>query len=276
MIFTRLWTLAAILALLGCASPEHLSEARQTALRHQLTQLMSADVILLGEQHDAPDHQRIHRFVVETLASQQRLAALIIEMASAGLSTGRLGPGASEDQVRAALHWNNDLWPWAAYGPAVMASVRADVTVMGANLPTTRLREVMADAGLDRMLAGPALKAQQQNIRLGHCGMLPESQISPMTRIQIARDISMANTIAAAVRPGKIVVLLAGSAHVDRSLGMPLHLPQGLTVKAVLLHAEQTVEANAGAAAFDERWSARAAPAMDYCAQLEASQFKKP
>ena len=56
----------------------------------------------------------------------------------------------------------------------------------------------MADGKLDGQLPGPALKAQQQAIRLGHCNMLPESQITPMTRVQIARDISMAQTLAAA------------------------------------------------------------------------------
>lgn len=276
MMVNRLWAFAAFLALWGCATPAPPPDPAQAERLSQLQQLLPADAILLGEQHDAPDHQRIHRLAVETLASQQLLAAVAIEMVSAGQSTEKLASTASETQVQATLQWNNDLWPWSAYGPVVMAAVRAGVPVIGANLPTTRLREAMADTNLDRLLSGPALKAQQQQIRLGHCDLLPQRQISPMTRIQIARDVSMAQVLAAAIRPGKTVLLLAGSAHVDRTLGVPLHLPPGLKVRTVLLHTTPSLDANLGATGFDHRWRADAAPATDYCAKLQARQFDKP
>jgi uncharacterized iron-regulated protein len=132
----------------------------------------------------------------------------------------------------------------------------------------------MADIQLDARLPGPALKAQQQSIRTGHCDLLPESQISPMTRIQVARDISMARTIEQAALPGKTVVLLAGSGHVNRELGVPQHLPNGLTVKAVLLRAgpPPPVEPRAGAGqapAFDVVWTTPAVPEKDHCAALK-------
>jgi hypothetical protein len=103
--------------------------------------------------------------------------------------------------------------------------VRAGVPVLGANLPRAQMPSRMADRQLDLQLPGPALKAQQQLIRTGHCNLLPESQVTPMARIQIAKDISMANTLAQAALPGKTVVLLAGSGHADRQLGVPRHLP---------------------------------------------------
>jgi hypothetical protein len=49
-----------------------------------------------------------------------------------------------------------------------------------------------------------------------------------MTRIQIGRDQAMARTAAAAVRPGQTVLLVAGNGHVQRDLGVPLHLPPDL------------------------------------------------
>lgn len=264
------------MALFGCAAAGPPSSPSDSFHISQLTQLLPADAILMGEQHDAPDHQRLHRMVVETLATQQTLAALALEMASQGGSTEALKPDATEDQVRAALHWDLEAWPWTAYGPAVMAAVRAGVPVLGANLPATRLREAMANTGLDSLLSGPALKAQQQNIRLGHCDLLPESQISPMTRVQIARDISMAQTIALAVRPGKTVVLLTGHGHADRRLGVPQHLPPGFKVKTVLLGAEQARGAIENTAEFDQTWLAQPAPIVDYCANFTAQQARQP
>jgi uncharacterized iron-regulated protein len=119
-------------------------------------------------------------------------------------------------------------------------------------------------------LPGPALKAQQQNIRLGHCGMLPESQISPMTRVQIARDVSMADTLVKLAQPGKTVLLLAGRGHVERSLGVVQHLPPGFQAKTVLLGEAPSSELSDTLTPLDQTWPAEAAPAVDYCAGFAA------
>jgi uncharacterized iron-regulated protein len=275
-ILHHLWALTAFFVLLGCGAAGPQSPSPDSVHIDQLRQLLPADAILLGEQHDAPDHQRLHLLTVETLATQQTLAALTLEMANQGSSTEALNRDATEDQVRAALHWDLEAWPWAAYGPAVMAAVRAGVPVLGANLPATQRRQAMANAGLDSLLPGPALKAQQQKIRLGHCDLLPENQISPMTRIQIARDISMAQTIVQAARPGKTVVLLAGNGHVDRTLGVPQHLPPEFKVKTVLFSATQAPDAIKNTAEFDQIWLAKPAPAVDYCANFSAQQARQP
>jgi uncharacterized iron-regulated protein len=197
--------------------------------------LSTVDVLLLGEQHDAPDHQDMHRRVVETLAARRRLAAVALEMAEQGASTAALPAGADETAVRAALRWNESGWPWQAYRDAVMAAVRSGVPVIGANLPRSQMRAAMADSTLDGLLPAPALQAQQQAIRRGHCGLLPESQIAPMARIQVGRDRAMAQTLAQAAAPGKVVLLLAGRGHVDPALGVPQHLPALLRVHSAPL-----------------------------------------
>ncbi|MCW5652104.1 MAG: ChaN family lipoprotein [Ramlibacter sp.] len=197
--------------------------------------LLPVDAVLLGEQHDATSHQRMHRRVIEALARRGVLAAVVVEMAEQGHTTAGLPRDAGEAAVRTALQWDDRAWPWAAYGPAVMAAVRAGVPVLGGNLPRSRMREAMADTTLDRQLPGPALKAQQQAIRLGHCGALPESQIGPMTRVQVGRDQAMARTVAGALQPGQTVLLLAGAGHVAPDLGVPRHLPAALRVAPVVL-----------------------------------------
>jgi len=238
--------------------------------------LLPADVILLGEQHDAPEHQQIHQHVIARLAVDGRLGAVALEMAEAGRSTAALKSNSTQLQVQEALGWNNKSWPWTAYGPAVMVAVKAGVPVLGANLPAAQMRSAMADTQLDTRLPGPALKAQQQQIRTGHCDLLPENQISPMTRIQVARDLSMARTIEQAALPGKTVVLLAGSGHVDRLLGVPQHLPADMKLKAVLLRAGPSQDAapvrgdTGRPPAFDVVWTTPALPEKDHCAGLKA------
>jgi len=213
----RLPCLVVLLMLAGCAAP---------------------NAVLLGEQHDAPRQPGLQQEWVASLAARGQLGALALEMAERGTSTASLARGASEAEVQAALRWNPKAWPWERYGPTIMQAVRAGAPVLGANLPRAEQMQAMRDADLDRLLTGPALKAQQQAIRLGHCELLPESQIQPMTRIQIARDVAMAQTVATAVAPGKVVVLLPGAGHVEPALGVPVHLPTGVTVKLVVLPPE--------------------------------------
>ena len=257
---------ALLLSLSSCSLQPRLSEEERMAA------WLPADVLLLGEQHDAGAHQRVQQVIVATLAGRGQLAALALEMADSGTSTASSPPSASPEQVRALLRWDDAAWPWAAYGPVVMTAVRAGVPVLGANLPRSEMRASMADSQLDQRLPGPALKAQQQLIRQGHCDLLPEGQITPMTRIQIARDRRMADTMAKAVQPGKVVVLISGSVHADKQLGVPQHLPAGLQVKSVrLLAGGQMLPGES----FDSVWITEALPDKDHCAGLR-EQFGKP
>ncbi len=218
----------------------------------------ASDVLLLGELHDDPRHQRWHQEAVALLARRGRLAALALEMAESGATTAGLPADAEEEAVRQALRWEEQAWPWAAYGPAVMVAVRARVPVLGANLPRAQMRAAMADASLDQRLPDSGLARQRQAVRDGHCGLLPDAQVAPMTRVQVARDVAMAQVVMAAARPGQTVVLLAGSGHVDPQVGVPRHLQSSLTVRPLA-------------------WPAPATPARDYCAQLrEQWQPRQP
>lgn len=219
--------LAALAAsLCGCATP-----APSPELIARIDKLPAADVLLLGEQHDTPEHQNLHRQVVELLAGRNRLAAVAVEMAEQGTTTAGLPGNASEEAVQAALRWGDAGWPWQPYRPAVMAAVAAGVPVVGANLPRAQQRAAMANPELESLLSAAALREQQEAIRVGHCELLPASQVGPMTRIQIARDRAMAQTLAQAAVPGKTVLLIAGVGHVTPTLGVPLHL-SGLRVQS--------------------------------------------
>lgn len=261
--------LCAILLTAGCAAPGNPPQTVFPDLTTRLDALLPADALLLGEQHDAPQHQRIHRDVIDALAQRGALAAVVVEMAERGTTTSTLPSFAPEYLVRNTLQWNDRQWPWAQYGAAVMVAVRHGVPVLGSNLPRDHMRSAMQAADTDTLLDGAAFQAQQAQIRSGHCGMLPESQIVPMTRVQIARDLAMAHTITGALRPGKIVVLLAGAGHVDRQLGVPRHLAQGITVQSLQLRAQTPPDAPDHPAHFDQVWPTAPVDSKDYCAAFQ-------
>ena len=233
----RLGAALVAFALVGCAGHSGVVPSDQWPA--QLESALPTDVLLLGEQHDAPDHQRLQRDTVQWLAARGRLAAVVLEMAERGHSTAALARGATEAQVQSALQWNDAAWPWSAYGPVTMAAVRAGVPVLGGNLPRSAMAAATQETRWDNHLAAPARQQLLDALQDGHCGLLPATRLPAMTRVQIARDASMALTAQEAVRPGQTVLLVAGGEHVLRHRGIPTHWPQNLRSKVASAHAEQ-------------------------------------
>lgn len=269
-----MWLAACFVLHPACAQTQEFASLPDSELQARLAQWLPADVILLGEQHDAPEHQALQARIVKALAGQGRLAALLLEMADSGQSTQALPPSASEADVQRALAWNSEAWPWPAYGPAVMQAVRAGVTVRGANLPRADMPAHMTDSSLDSRLPAAAWQAQQQAIREGHCGLLPERQVTPMTRIQVGRDLRMAQMLTQAARTAKarqVVLLISGSAHADKAWGVPQHVPADLRVRSVRLQAGGAESASTSSGRtenFDQFLVTPPVPAQDYCAGL--------
>lgn len=257
--------LAGLLALAACAAPPSRPGA-----------LPDAPVLLLGEQHDADEHQALARASVERLTAGGRLAALVIEMAEAGRDTRGLARDTSEAEVRQRLAWHTAGWPWERYGPTVMAAVQAGVPVVGGNLPRARMREAMQDDGLDGRLDAAGLARQRQAVDDGHCRLLPASQLPGMARIQIARDLSLAQTAERELRAGQTVLLLAGAGHVRRDVGVPRHWPAALAGQAhvVWLRAGQA-GADDMAQAADTVWPTPPVPEKDHCAELRNTPLRR-
>jgi len=112
----------------------------------------------------------------------------------------------------------------------------------------------------------PAVKAALlEQVRAGHCGMLPESQLPAMLAVQQQRDRRMAERLLSAPQPA---LLFAGAYHVRKDLGIPLHLADlGASGESkVLLLAEVGEQVEPGEA--DYVWYTAATPERDYCAQF--------
>lgn len=261
------WLSLVLLALPGCALQPPSTPA-DSAWQAELERWPASDALLLGEQHDAPEHQRWEADSVRWLAEHGRLAALVIEMAEAGTGTDGLPPDANAAQVYAALRWNEAAWPWERYRAVVMAAVAAGVPVRGGNLPRSRMRAAMQDEALDRHLPPAALALQRNAIEEGHCGLLPADRVMPMVRIQLARDASMAQVVQQARQEGRTVLLAAGWGHVRRDLGVPTWLPANFNAKVAIAQAGK-----ARAAIESEANYIHPTPALaprDHCAELRA------
>lgn len=255
----------------------HFSSAvlAQTDWRAQVRTLPNAELILLGEQHDAPEHQELAKLSVERLVSNQTLSALVLEMADAGVSTEGMPNQSSEVAVRERLKWNDAGWPWSRYGPVVMQAIRAGVPVAGSNLPFSAMAAVMKDDAWDSKVPSAVLASHRESMIQGHCGLLPESQVPAMARIQIARDERMAQTAMTWMRSGKSVLLLAGAEHVKKDRGIPLFLDSKSKdkVAVIWMQAETVLKTDSGLADLD--WQTPPVPFKDYCADMKKSMQSK-
>ncbi|MBF7730430.1 ChaN family lipoprotein [Pseudomonas sp. N040] len=236
-------------------------------------QLAAAPRLLVGEQHDNPDHHALQLWLLRALAAQRPQGSLLLEM---------LNPNqqAAVDQVHAdyangqppadlyqALAWQAN-WDWGLYGAIVAYALQQPWPLQSANLDRSEIMTIYAAppplAG--RASTAPAVRAALlEQIRQSHCGLLPESQLPAMLAVQQQRDRRMAEQLHDAPQPA---LLLAGAFHVRRDLGVPLHLQDlgSADGAQVLLLAEAGQPVTAAEADFV--WFTAAQPEQDHCAKL--------
>ena len=188
--------------------------------------------------------------------------------------------GHSEPSVRRALHWNDNGWPWTLYAGPVMAAVRAGIPVVGVNLPDAEMMRAYRDPTWDASVPEAVRRSVIDDVRDSHCGLLPAAQLLAMARIQFARDATMAAGCVALLQPGRTVVLLTGSFHADKTVGIALHLaaadpgahgarPPG--VFSLLLQGVDADTAPRPPSGFDAVWFTPSTPPVDHCAELRKS-----
>lgn len=266
---------AGLLVVVVLGLPFHSAAFAQNDWRSQISTLPDADLILLGEQHDAPEHQELARLSVKLLANKKALSALVLEMADAGVSTEGMLTESSEATVRERLKWNDAGWPWSRYGPVVMEAVQAGVPVVGSNLPRSAMAAAMREDALDSKVPNAVLVGHRERMIEGHCGLLPESQVPAMARIQIARNERMAQTASTWIRSGKSVFLLAGAEHVKKDRGIPLLLDARSKGKVSVVWMQAAVAVKKDPALADLDWQTPPVPFKDYCADMKKSMQSK-
>ncbi|MCI1037655.1 ChaN family lipoprotein [Pseudomonas putida] len=236
----------------------------------QLVQrLAGAPRVLVGEKHDNPDHHALQFWLLRALQGQRVQGSLLLEMLQPEqqpLVDKVQGQPVPADLPK-ALAWQ-DGWDWQLYGPIVHEALQQRVPLLAANLSPGEMRQAYrqpASLTGERSNA-PAVKAALlEQVRAGHCGMLPENQLPAMLAVQQQRDRRMAERLLSAPQPA---LLFAGAYHVRKDLGIPLHLADlGASGESkVLLLAEVGEQVEPGEA--DYVWYTAATLEQDYCAQF--------
>ena len=234
--------------------------------------LAVAPWVLVGEQHDNPDHHALQLWLLRSLARQRPSGSLLLEMlgpdqqARIDRAQAMIRQGQPPQDLIGALAWQPG-WDWSLYGPLVRYALAQSYPLLAANLSRPQMMQVYREQPTFRGPLSTAKAVQDAllaDIRQSHCGLLPEAQLPAMLAVQQQRDRRMAEALLAAPAPA---VLLAGAFHVRHDLGVPLHLADlGARPGLVLMLAE--VGAGVTTAQADYVWYSAAQPEQDHCATL--------
>ncbi|MBH3393729.1 ChaN family lipoprotein [Pseudomonas monteilii] len=236
----------------------------------QLVQrLADAPQVMVGEKHDNPDHHALQLWLLRALHARRAQGSLLLEMLQPEQQplVDKVQAHALPADLPKALAWQEG-WDWKLYGPIVREALQLRVPLLAANLSPGEMRQAYrqpASLKGDKSNAPTVKAALLEQVRAGHCGMLPESQLPAMLAVQQQRDRRMAERLLAAPQPA---LLFAGAFHARKDLGVPLHLADlGASGQSkVLLLTEVGEQVEPGEA--DYVWYTAVMPEQDYCAQF--------
>ena len=204
-----------------------------------------ARFVLLGETHDNPDHHALQAHLVQEATKHRdgdpRRPALVLEMLTRDLQpkvSAFLAGGGAAPGFGSAVGWGDLGWPdFAIYRPIIAAALRAELPIVAGDTPRPERRAVAREGisalgaeramtlGLDQSLGAAAETEMLDTLDTGHCGLMPRESLEPLVLVQRLRDATLARAMIEADRnAGQGAILIAGSGHVRRDLGVPWYL----------------------------------------------------
>lgn len=238
----------------------------------------AAKYVLVGEQHDHPDHHRLQREVIAAMVAKGRAPAVVFEMVDVDdqskidgvMSSPNPDAHAQAEAIGEATSWGSRGWTWPFYEPIVEFALEHHLPIVAGNFPRGRIKDSFHGTPIDdetkhallvdRPLP-PALESSLEGeLAASHCHQLPQAILPGFALAQRLRDGAMAERMQAHATPSG-AVLVAGSGHVRTDRGVPWYLaardPKGtrLSIAFVEVEAERTQPS-----AYAERFAAQTLP----------------
>lgn len=264
-----------------------------------ISALQKTPYVLLGEKHDNADHHRLEEKIFIALNGQTP-SHIVFEMLTDEQQPliNTLQTSDTLQQLHEKLQWNDQGWPWEDYGPLIHTAVQKNARITAGNISATLLKTIYTQENASSALATTRFHSMQSilapvrdkildQVYESHCGAMPKDKLTPMLNIQLARDASMAHAMILSGEktdePQRPSILIAGSFHTQKNIGVPLHLRQltQLPIKTVLLaevsESHEKPSDYATSLDTDYIWFTPKQLDIDYCAGLRtklASQHK--
>lgn len=210
------------------------SPAKKTFLDAQAfeDEAFAARFVLLGEKHDAPDHHRLQKAVIESLVKRGRKPSVVFEMLDVDEQPRLDAARAAKDPEQAAF---TPGWDWPLYKPIVTYAFDVGLPVFAGNYPKAKIKasfhgtpiaeEDLHALGVDLPFPAEATASLEQELVDSHCGHLPKGHVGGFVTAQRLRDGQLAERMVATATDGG-AVLVAGGGHARNDRGVPWVLAQ--------------------------------------------------
>ena len=262
-----------------------------------LENIETADVLLIGEVHDNPQHHDIERRLLK--ARIKSAPALMMEQLNADDQAAldlSLSSSDRDDVLRRVyrlIRFSNA----QDYQPLLAIAVNNNLPIIAANVTNQHLLPVIwrgfeaYDAGeLKRLAVEQVWNEERQRYLLAnmggaHCGQLKDELRAGLTRSQRMRDALMADSAVASIARG--VIAIVGSSHARRDIGLPLYLaaraPTARIVSIGMVEVSPSrndpiayVSTATGEAPYDVIWFTPRVERADPCADLVMPKMAEP
>ncbi|MCF8198261.1 MAG: ChaN family lipoprotein [Sulfuritalea sp.] len=189
-----------------------------------------AEVLLLGETHDNPEHHRLQLEVLQVHVASGAKPALLMEQLNID-QQGAIDAALRDEKSLAPLMPG---WIWKHYEPLIAFAKRTGISLRAANLQRSAIHPIVRTgfstlaAGETRRLALEAVwndnlqKYMSQLIEESHCGQITPQLRDGLVRAQRVRDATMADSVLGKIEEG--VVFILGRGHARRDIGVPRYL----------------------------------------------------
>jgi len=210
------------LILAACIVPSSIKQAAvlsHPTLDTLIPQLLTADYILLGEEHDQP---KIHLFRARLLKELAKHRSLLVSVEHITSDKQPILDAnlAHPQELQRALDWNKSGWPkWSMFLPLFEALRDTRAIVRCGNRRTTDTFDDLIPYGLNAPL--PHETRLREELEKMH----PPSMKIPLERMVLAQRRRDA-ALAVSLDQGKATmrILLAGNGHIRKDYGVPWYI----------------------------------------------------
>ena len=204
--------------------------------------MAQADVVILGEVHDNPDHHLTQADLVRELSPR----AVVWEMLTAEqAAVVRPDTVADAEQLATDLQWADSGWPdFALYAPIFAAAGGA--RHFGGQVPRSQAGDVMQTGAASFFgaqaarygLQAPLPKAEQATREAdqlaNHCNAMPAEMLPMLVEFQRLRDAVLARAVVQAfAETGGPVAVITGNGHARIDRGIPVYLNKAMPALTV-------------------------------------------
>ena len=216
-------------------------DGKQVDFETLLDQARNASNVLIGENHDNPDHHRIQAKIIAALVEQGLHPAIVFEMIPPSyqqkLDSFLQQRSPDDSKLGKILDWEERGWPdWNIYRPIATEAVANGLPMLAGGIEREFVKRLATEGpdilspesrkawGLDQPLDTATRDDLLTELEDAHCGVMPKSALGYMIPVQRARDGALASAMLEGSAKAGSAVMIAGGGHVRKDRGAPVVL----------------------------------------------------